>query len=154
MKRHGKTLITALTGLGFDHIWTNSSGGQCYVHPGDPDQTEVIVGTSLDERGARHLLARARKLAGAVAPAADKRNPQQIKERAAAARQRLQDSRTTHTRLLAEQADAAALARAEQLVEQRERELAAVEQLMRQPPAGGNTHRGRGQAAHRTGRRP
>lgn len=153
MKRHGKALVAELTKLGFDHIWTNSSGGQCYAHPGDAAQTEVVVSPSLDERSARHLLARARKLAGAVT-VADKRDAQQIKARAAAARQRLQDSRDAHVRLLRERADAVALARAEQQVEERERELAVLEQLMRQPPAGGNAHRGSGQAAHRTGRRP
>lgn len=153
MKRHGKQLIAALESLGFHHIWTNNSGGECYAHPGDPAQTEVIVNPSTDERGARSTLARARKLAGAAA-VVDKRNPQQIKERAAAARQRLQDSRDDRERLLREKADAAAVTRAERLVEQRERELAAVERLMREPPSGGNAHRGRGQTRHRTGRRP
>jgi hypothetical protein len=154
VKRHAKALVAELAKLGFDHIWTNASGGQCYVHPGDPAQTEVVVSPSLDERAARHIADRARKLAGADKPNADKRNARQVKERAAAARQRLQESRDAHVRLLRNRADAAALACAEQLVAQRENELAALERLMRQPPAGGNAHRGTGQARQRTGRRP
>jgi multidrug efflux pump subunit AcrA (membrane-fusion protein) len=151
VKRHGKVLIAELVKLGFEYIWTNASGGHCYAHPGDRAQTEIIVNPSTDERGARAILTRARKLAGTTAVPVDKRNPQQIKERAAAARQRLADSRAARERLLQQKANTAAITRAERLVEQRERELAAIEHLMHQPPAGGNTHRGTGQPRHYTG---
>ncbi|HEY5834999.1 hypothetical protein [Streptomyces sp.] len=153
MKRHGKALIASLETLGFNHIWTNTSGWPCYAHPGDPDQTEVTISPSIDEQGARRVLQRARKLAGA-ATVVDKRKGQQIKDRAAAARQRLQDSRDAREQLLQQRADTTAIAHAERLVTQREAELAAIERLMTQPAQGGNTHRGRGQARHRTGARP
>lgn len=152
MKRHSKALITALEQLGFDHIWTNSRGYLCYVHPGDPDQTEVTISPSINENGARTVLTRARKLAGA-ATVIEKRKAGQIKERAAAARQRLQDSRDAREQLLRQRAHADQVAEAERLIEERERELAAIERLMTQPAQGGNTHRGRGQARHRTGQR-
>ncbi|MBM9509977.1 hypothetical protein [Actinacidiphila acididurans] len=154
MKRHGKNLIAELKALGFDYIWTNSSGAECYVHPGDAAQTQVTVSASIGERAARDLLARARKLAGATTPDDNKRNAAQVKDRAAASRQRLQEARDARERLLAARASAAEITRAELLVAEREAELALIERLMVQPAQGGNAHRGRGQARHRAGRRP
>lgn len=155
MKRYAKALTEQLTALGFDHIWTNSSGFLCYVHPGDPDQIEVTISPSINEQSAKTVLRRAKRLAGA-ATVVEKRKGQQVKERAATTREHtrrlLDGSRTQHRTLIEQQADPDRIAEAQRLIEQRERELAAIERLMVQPTQGGNAHRGRGQARHRTGR--
>lgn len=157
MKRYAKELDADLKKIGFEYIWTNASGGRCYAHPDDPAQTEVIVNTGIDEKGARSVLRRAQRLIGAL-PAADKRRPQQIKERQAAvrdhARSLLDEGRAEHRRLIADGAAPGRIAAVKRLVEQRERELDRLERLMVEPPAGGSAHRGRGQARHRTGRTP
>jgi predicted RNA binding protein YcfA (HicA-like mRNA interferase family) len=154
--RHAKALIKTLTNLGFDHIWTNSSGHHCYVHPADPDQTELLVNPSANEVTHRSLTRRAQKITGTV-PATPKRNPRQIKQRAETDRTRaralLDEARNKARQLQQDQADRAAIDKASQLIAQRERELAAIERLMRQAPAGGSTHRGAGQARHQAGGR-
>jgi hypothetical protein len=150
VKRPAKQAVKDLDALGFDHIWTNSSGHHCYAHPDDPHQEELLVNPNTNENGAKTLIRRARRITGAPA-IVDKRNASQVKERATAARQRLQYVRDKHRRLLDARAAPALLAAAANLIDQREQELEAVERLMRQPPAGGHDHRGTGQARHYTG---
>jgi hypothetical protein len=152
VKRPARQLVKDLEALGFDHIWTNSSGAQCYAHPDDPQQEELSVSPNTHETGAKNVLRRARRIAGADT-VVEKRNATQVRERATAARQRLQYVRERHGRLLTTRADPAQVAAAARLVEQREHELDAVERLMRQPPAGGHAHRGTGQARHYSGPR-
>lgn len=157
MKRHARQLCADLAALGFDHIWTNSSGYLCYAHPDDPQQQELSVSPTTNENGARALLHRARRIARAHPDplTIGKRNPRQLKERAAAQRQRARDrlayATTRRDQLTANRADPAALTAAQALIERREQELAAIEHLMRQPPAGGHTHRGTGQPRHYAG---
>lgn len=162
MKRYAKQLVKDLTALGFDHIWTNTSGGLCYAHPDDPAQIEIVVTQGADERAARATLQRARRITGAHAPDSGKRNAAQARARAAGARDRerqraqamarLAYVRDKHHRLTATPGtEPAALTATERLLAQRESELDALERLMRQPPSGGHTHRGAGQARHYTG---
>ena len=165
MKRYAKDAEKDLLRLGFDHIWTNTSGGRCYAHPDDPEQTEVVLNPGTNESGARAILQRARRIAGTHTPATGKRNAARAKQRAAAGRDRHTDhehARTQaqqrveyvaakHQRLLAARAEPGAVTAAERLLEQRQAELDALERLMRQPPAGGHGHRGAGQARHYTG---
>lgn len=157
MKRYAKQLIRDLQALGFDHIWTNASGNLCYAHPDDPDQTELSISQGTNEQGAKTLLRRAQRIAGAHPDslAVGKRNAVQLKERAAAqrerARTRLAYATARREQLTAARAEPAAVAAAQALIERRENELAAVERLMRQPPAGGNDHRGTRQPRHYAG---
>ncbi|MFF7190505.1 hypothetical protein ACFZAR_36040 [Streptomyces sp. NPDC008222] len=158
MKRYSKNVIKTLASLGFDHIWTNADGYPCYVHPDDPDQTELSISPSIsNEATARNLVRRAQKIAR-VAPVVEKRKAGQVKERQQAerdrARQRLEYVRAKQHRLIEQDADAAERARVEALIEVRERELAEYERLMKQPAQGGNTHRGTGHARHYVGARP
>jgi predicted RNA binding protein YcfA (HicA-like mRNA interferase family) len=155
MKRHSKDLIKALTNLGFDHVWTNAQGHHCYVHPDDPAQEEVSVSPSISSDSIlKMILRRARKIAGAEA-VVEKRKATQVKERAEAererARQRLQWVKEKQQRLIADQADPTWIAKVHELIDLRERELAAIERLMKEPAQGGNVHRGAGQARHYTG---
>lgn len=159
MKRYAKQLIKDLAGLGFDHIWTNNSGGHCYAHPDDPAQTEIVVNQGADERAARAVLQRARRIAGAHTPPASRRNASRAKERAAADRERARQQaqarvgyvRDHHQRLLAARAAPEAVTAIARLLAQRQAELDALERLMRQPPSGGHTHRGTGQPRHYAG---
>jgi hypothetical protein len=155
MKRYSKQLIKDLTHLGFDHVWTNSQGYPCYAHPDDPEQQELSVSPSIaNEQAFKTVLRRAQKIAGAV-PVVEKRKGSQIKERAEAdrerARQRLQWIQQKQQRLIDGNADAAMIAKARELIDLRERELADLERLMMQPAQGGNIHRGTGQARHTAG---
>lgn len=156
MKRYAKQLIADLQRLGFDEIWTNSSGHPCFAHPSDPQQQELSINPSSSEQAAKAVLRRAQRIAGAT-PTVDKRRPGQIKARAEAQRERARNRLTWITRkrdqLLTEHADPRMVAKAEALLAVRERELAAIERLMVQPPAGGNTHRGTQHARHHTGAR-
>lgn len=155
MKRHSRELIAQLERLGFDHVWTNAAGAHCYVHPGDPGQTELSVSQSItSEQTAKSLLRRAQRIAG-VAPKVEKRRASRVKERAETERERarrdLEAARQRRQRLLDTRADTVTLAEAERLIQQRERELAALERLMKQPAQGGSVRRGRDQARHWTG---
>lgn len=160
MKRHGKDLIKQLTALGFDHIWTNTSGGHCYAHPDDPDQTEIVIQQCIDERAARAVLHRARRITGTPTPTTSKRNAARARQQAAEDRERdrtraqarLGYVRAHHDRLLnTPTADPVAVAAAQRLLQQRQAELDTLERLMREPPTGGHTHRGTGQARHYSG---
>lgn len=155
MKRYSKDLIKTLTALGFDHVWTNSQGHHCYVHPDDPTQEELSVSPSISsDQILKTLIRRARKIAGAET-VVEKRKAGQVKERAEAdrerARQRLQWVKEKQQRLIAGHADATWIAKVRELLELRERELAAIERLMTEPAQGGTVHRGVGQARHYTG---
>jgi hypothetical protein len=157
MKRHSKELIKGMTALGFEHIWTNAQGYPCYAHPDDPKQEEVSVSPSINsDQGLKEGLRRARRIAGTHTVVA-KRKGSQVKERAEVdrerARQRLQWIREKQQRLLADKADATVIAKVRELIELRERELADLERLMKQPAQGGNAHRGTGHARHITGSR-
>lgn len=158
MKRYSKDVIKGVERLGFDYMWTNAQGFLCYVHPNDPDQTELSISPSIsDEHTARTLLRLAEKRA-AVAPHIEKRRASRVKERAEAARDRAREqvrlAQERQARLLARQGSSAAeVERVRRLVELRERELAAHERLMQQPPAGGSVHRGTGQVRHFSGGR-
>jgi hypothetical protein len=157
MKRHSKELIKGMAALGFEHIWTNAQGFHCYAHPDDPNQEEVSVSPSINnDQGLKEGLRRARRIAGAHTVVA-KRKGSQVKERAEAdrarAHQRLQWIQQKQQRLIAEQADTTVIAKVRELIELRERELADIERLMKQPAQGGNAHRGTGHARHITGPR-
>lgn len=157
MKRYAKQLIAELQRLGFDEIWTNSSGFPCYAHPNDPAQQELSINPSATEQAARSVLRRAQRIAGTT-PTVDKRRASQVKARAEAdrerARTRLAWIQAKQQRLINEHAAPDRIAQANALIAQREDELAAIEGLMVQPPAGGSSHRGTAQPRHRTGARP
>ncbi len=154
MKRHGRILIQHLNDLGFEHVWTNSGGYPCYVHPDDPEQTEVSVSPGLgSDQVLKVAMRRAEKIAGVQASTAGKRRAGQLKERAEAqrerARRRLAFVQAKQQRLCADRAaDPVTVAAVRDLIARRERELAAIEHLMRQAPQGGNAHRGTGQPRH------
>jgi hypothetical protein len=151
VKRYSKDAIKAVERLGFEHVWTNSKGFYCYVHPGDPQQTELSISPSMNnEQAAKEIVRRAEKICG-VAPQVEKRKASQVKERAEVARERLRIVRKRKACLLAAAVPAADLEWMERLEALRERELSDIERLMRQPPAGGRVHRGTGQARHYTG---
>lgn len=147
MKRVAKQVIADLEKLGFDHLWRNSSGEHVYVHPDDPEQTEVKVSPSLnDENAAKGILARCRRIAG-IAPVIVKRRAENVKERAQAERdraeQRLQWALAKQARLEADRANEAWLGRIRELVEHRRAELAALHRDMTEAPQGA-AHVGRG----------
>jgi hypothetical protein len=157
MKRLSKDLIRDVGALGFDHVWTNAQGFQCFVHPDDPEQTELSIRPSIgEEQIAKTLLRRAQKIAGAM-PRIEKRNGSRVKERADAERHRAQERlrlvRDKQARLHTQQAASAEVERIRLLVERRERELAEIEHLMLQPPGGSSVHRGTAQARHCAGGR-
>src|SRR2546421_379454 len=130
MKRYSKDVIKGVEHLGFDHVWTNAQGFLCYVHPDDPEQTEMSISPSIsDEHTARTLLRRAQRIAG-VTPRVEKRRGSLVKERAEAERERVREQlrivREKQDRLLAQEAaDTAEVERMRRLVELRERELDA-----------------------------
>lgn len=150
MKRLQKDTIKALEQLGFDHIWTNTQGYECYVHPGDPQQTELSVSPSLRENSARTLLRSAQKIAGVARPI-EKRRGSQVKERAEAERERARDRLRLAREKLARAASAAEIAHHTAEVEAREKELRDLERMMTSIPGGGSAHRGTRQARHCTG---
>lgn len=156
MKRYSKDAFKGVERLGFEHVWTNAKGFRCYVHPSDPMQTELSISQSMtNEQAAKDAVRRAEKIIG-VAPRIEKRKASQVKERAETererARERLRVVQDRKAHLLTESGSDVELERVQRLVELRMRELAEIEQLMRQPPAGGRVHRGVGQARHYTGR--
>lgn len=158
MKRYSKDAVRGVERLGFDHVWTNAQGFLCYVHPNDPDQTELSISPSIsNEQASKDILRRAEKIAG-VSRRIEKRRGSQVKERAEAdrerAREQLRVAREKQARLLAqEEADAAELEKVRREVDFRERELAEIQRLMTQPPGGGSSHRGTGQVRHCSGAR-
>lgn len=144
MKRLAKKVMSDLEDLGFDLIWRNNSGDYVYVHADDPQQTEVRVSPSIDENAAKATVARCRRIAG-IAPVIVKRRGEQVKERDAAdrarereqAERRLRWAEEKRDRLLADMAEAAYVAKVEELVEHRRRELAELHREMTETPQGG-----------------
>lgn len=151
MKRLSKELVKSLEALGFDHVWTNTQGYPCYVHPSDPTQHELSISPSIaNDQTARILLRRAQKIAG-VTPHSTKRRASQVKERTDADRERAQRRLAWAREKERRTADQAEREQLQTLIEQRARELEALERLMKQPAQGGRVHRGCGQARHWAG---
>ena len=145
--KFSKRVTDALDELGFDHVWSNSQGFLCYVHPDDPQQTEISVNPSMNNEAlARQVIRSCAKIAGRL-PKIEKRKGQQIKERQTAEREqaerRLRWAEEKRDRLLAEKATAEHLHKIEELIEVRRSQLLDLHHQMTQSPQG-SQHRGHG----------
>jgi predicted RNA binding protein YcfA (HicA-like mRNA interferase family) len=144
VKRQAKELIEALERLGYEYDRTNSKGFLMYVHA---DGDEVGVSEGIQEHAARQLLRKVERRLG-VERDTGKRNAAGIKERQAYLRMRLAEDIARHREeldaILARKsqrldglglvATEAEIARITRYIEQRERELADMERLMRGAP--------------------
>lgn len=149
--KFSKQVFDALAKLGFEDVWSNAQGFPCFVHPDDPQQTEVSVNPSIDaEHTARFLIRRCQKIVGQL-PKIEKRKGQQVKDRQAAdrerAEQRLRWAEEKRLRLLAEKGTAEHLQRIDELIELRRRQLLDLHRQMTQTPQG-SQHRGHGRVEY------
>lgn len=159
--KSAKRIVKFLEANGVSYTRTNSKGWDCFEASGQP---EILINPSLDERAEKFIQVKVQKSLGITTQRDEsKRNPEQIKARQAAERERLAEQIERHeaeiddlvrqisSRMdgLGAQLSAKDIRRIESLIEQREREVREWQRLMTEIPTP-NAHSGRVKARHRS----